>query len=195
MRLRFIVLGGSIGSLLIAQACGGDVGTVDGGPDGATNDATVDVVLPNDSGGSDVNTTNDTGPTDGGSGTDTGTVDAGSDSGGGLGITSWMCGTAIVSDCSACIGYQQPCVYCSNADASVRSGVCVEQGTGCGNTIPPMSNLCACPRDAGACPAPYQVCLSLNVNNSVCDTCGAVVGTNGLTCENGGKCTLDAGCN
>ena len=192
--LRFILLGGSIGSLLVAQACGGDVGNVDGGPDGAPNDATLDVAQQNDS-GSDVNNTNDTGPGD--TGTDTGT-DA-SDGGttpdsGNLGITSWGCGTATVSDCSACIGHDEPCVYCDNADASAHAGVCVQPGTGCGNSAPNNSGLCACPHDAGSCPAAYQVCLAFGPQG-VCDTCGAVMQTNGLKCENGGTCNAnDGGC-
>jgi len=193
---RLVLLSLSVGSIVIAQACGGTTDTGDdSGLDSSTNDVTTNPDVSNnpDTGGSDV-TVPDSGTID------TGTGDA-SDGGttpdsGGKPITSWTCGNATVSDCSQCIGHTQTCVYCENGDASVVSGVCVQFGTGCGNTIPQNFNLCPCPKDAGACPEPYQVCLQVTQQQSVCDTCGAVQTTNGLTCENGGKCAADAGtCN
>jgi len=192
MRARLAFLALSCVSYGIVQACGGSVGTgADASTDGTvgndapiSNDASNDVTQPMDTG-----TTNDTGtPSD--------ASDAGVDTGNPP-ITSWHCGTAVVTDCSLCIGYTQGCAYCADNDASVLLGTCVEQGTGCGNGIPMGYNLCACTHDAGAatCPEPYQVCLPITVMNSVCDTCGAVTTTNGLTCENGGQCdAVDGGC-
>ncbi len=172
--------------------CGGEsTGGDGGGPDVTT----MDSPSPGPDASNDVAQQQDTGGNDTGTGSDA--SDAGTDSsdGGGSNINQWTCGTAVVTDCSLCIGHTQACVYCDNMDASVLSGICVEQGTGCGNTIPMGYNLCACPKDAGACPEPYQVCLPITMMNSVCDTCGAVTTTNGLTCENGGKCdAVDGGC-
>jgi len=194
---RFVLLSLSVGSIVIAQACGGTTDTDDGGQDSSTNDVTTnpDVFTNPDTGGPD-GTVDDTGTGD--AGTDSGTVDAneaGPDTGG-QPITTWTCGTATVSDCSKCIGHSMPCVYCQTADASVVSGVCVQDGTGCGNTTPQGFGLCSCPKDAGTCPEPYLVCLQVTQTQSVCDTCGAVQNTNGLTCQNGLKCNAtDGGCN
>lgn len=193
---RLVFLSLSVGAIVIAQACGGTTETDDGGNDSSTNDVTTNPDVNNtpDTGGQDV-VVNDS-STDGG-GTDATTNDASDGAttpdGGGKPINSWTCGNATVSDCAQCIGHTQTCVYCSNADASVVSGVCVQFGTGCGQTIPQNYNLCSCPKDAGPCPEPYQVCLPVNQQQSVCDTCGAVQFTNGLTCENGGKCAADSG--
>jgi hypothetical protein len=198
MRHRLLVVGAWVGAVLVAQACGGETGTVDGGVDGATNDGTFDVAPQNDA-GSDVNSGSDTGSSDTGT-TDSSTTDAsdgGTTDSGGTNIGSWTCGTATVSDCSACIGHTMPCVYCANADASVLAGVCVITAGGCGTSMPNGYNLCRCNADAGACPEPFQVCLNPGgpPTNDVCDTCGAVPLTNGLTCENGGKCNAaDGGC-
>jgi hypothetical protein len=196
MRVRLVIGGLSIGSVLVAQACGGTTDTGDGGFDGSPNDATIDVpIQQNDTGTSDVTVNPDTGPgNDAGPGND-GAVDAGPDTS--TNISIWVCGTVTVADCSLCTGHTMPCAYCANADASTLAGACVEQGGGCGGTIPMGYNLCRCSNgDAGPCPEAFQVCLNAGgpPTNDVCDTCGAVTTTNGLTCENGGKCTLDAGC-
>jgi len=199
MRRRLVVLSLCVVPVIIAQACGGTTDNGDdGGLDSSTNDVTTNPDVGNnpDTGGPDGFV--DDGSTDGGTTTDASSdaTDASTtpDSGGKL-ITSWTCGNATVSDCAQCIGHSQPCVYCSNADASVVSGVCVQFGTGCGNTTPQNFNLCSCPKDAGTCPEPYLVCLQVTQQQSVCDTCGAVQTTNGLTCENGGKCNAtDGGC-
>jgi hypothetical protein len=175
--------------------CGGDNGVnLDGGLDVTMNDVT-----PGSDASNDV-MQNDTGnPNDTGTGTDTGGSDA-SDGGtamdsGGSNIGSWTCGNATVTDCSQCIGHTQPCVYCANMDASALAGICVQQGTGCGNGTPTGYNLCKCNTDAGVCPEAYQVCLFAGTAYSVCDTCGAVNQTNNLTCKSGGKCdAFDGGC-
>jgi hypothetical protein len=189
-RLAFLVL--SCVSYGLVQACGGEATTgIDASTDGSVgNDAPING---NDA-SNDVAQQMDTSPMD-----DTGTTSDASDGGApdtaGMGINSWTCGNTTVSDCSLCIGHTQTCVYCADNDASALSGVCVQFGTGCGNTIPMGSNLCACDKDAGGCPEPYQVCLQITQTAGVCDTCGAVTTTNGLTCENGGKCdAVDGGC-
>ena len=193
---RFVLLSLSVGSLIIAQACGGTTDDGDGGLDSSTNpDVTTapDVNNNPDTGGGPDATVDDSSTGD--TGTTTDASDAGTTPDSGKQITSWTCGNTTVSDCSQCIGHTQTCVYCENGDASVVSGVCVQFGTGCGATIPQNFNLCACPKDAGACPEAYQVCLQVTQQQSVCDTCGAVQTTNGLTCENGGKCNAtDGGC-
>jgi hypothetical protein len=194
---RFVLLSLSVGSLVIAQACGGTEDTGDGGDlDSSTNDVTTNPDVNNnpDTGGGPDATVNDTGTGDAGTGDAASDVDASTTPDGSKPITSWTCGNTTVSDCAQCTGHTQTCVYCQNGDASVLSGVCVQFGTGCGNTIPQNFNLCGCPKDAGACPEAYQVCLPIQ-NQGVCDTCGAVQTTNGLTCENGGKCNAtDGGC-
>ncbi len=193
---RIALLSLWVGSIVIAQACGGTTDTDDGGLDSSTNDVAAqdNFVPPQDSAPpDDVVTIPDSGPGDTGV-----PIDAGPDTGGKT-ITSWTCGNATVTDCAQCIGHTQTCVYCADNDASVVNGTCVQTGTGCGNTIPQGFNLCTCPKGDGgvsACPEPYQVCLPVTQQQSVCDTCGAVVTTNGLTCENGGKCAADSGnCN
>ncbi|HEX4514211.1 MAG TPA: hypothetical protein VH054_11765 [Polyangiaceae bacterium] len=193
---RLVLLSLWAGSLVIAQACGGTTDTDDGGLDSSTNDVvtTQDNFVPPQDGSSpdDVVTIPDAGPDD------VVTVpDSGPDTGG-KPITSWTCGNATVSDCAQCIGHTQTCVYCADNDASVVSGTCVQTGTGCGNTTPQGFNLCACPHTDGGvstCPEPYQVCLYLGPQNQpgVCDTCGAVNTTQGLTCNGGGKCAADSG--
>lgn len=199
---RFALLSVWVGSVVVAQACGGTTDTDDGGLDGSTDDVTTtqdNFVPPADTGPDDVVVPDDTGTGDGG--TDAIAIDAGPDSGG-KPITSWTCGNTTVSDCSQCIGHTQTCVYCANADASVVSGTCVQFGTGCGNTVPNGFDLCTCPRTdggVGVCPEPYLVCLPVSQNPQnpgVCDTCGAVTTTNGLACQGGGKCSADSGaCN
>ena len=198
---RLILLSLWVGSLVVAQACGGSTDTDDGGLDSSSDDATTtpDTSTPPPDGSVEDVVTPDSG-TD-----DTGTADASDGSTspdtGGKPITSWTCGNATVSDCAQCIGHTQTCVYCEDNDASVVAGQCVQEGTGCGNGIPQGYNLCTCPHTDGgvsACPEPYQVCLYLGPQNQpgVCDTCGAVPTTNGLTCESGGKCAADSGtCN
>ena len=196
---RWALLSLWVGSIVVAQACGGTTDTGDGGDDAAANDVTTfdNFVPPQDTGTGDVFTTPDTGVSDGGT---EAALDAAPDSGG-KPISSWTCGNATVSDCAQCIGHTETCVYCANNDASVVSGTCVQSGTGCGNGIPQGFNLCACPKGDGgasACPEPYQVCLTFGQQQQqgVCDTCGAVNTTNGLTCQNGGKCSADSGtCN
>ncbi len=196
---RVVLLSLWAGSLVVAQACGGttDTGDDGGGVDSSANDVTTqpdNFTPPPDAGLEDVVTTPDTGTGD--AGTDASTTP---DSGG-KPITSWTCGNATVSDCSQCVGHTQTCVYCDNNDASVVSGTCVQFGTGCGNTIPQGFNLCPCPKTDGgvsACPEPDQVCLVFGQQQQqgVCDTCGAVQQTNGLTCQSGGKCdAVDGGC-
>jgi len=184
-RLAFLVL--SCVSYGAVQACGGEATT--GGD--ASTDGSVgnDAPISGNDAGNDVAQQMDTGTSD------TGTPSDASDAGdtGTNPISIWTCGNVTVADCSLCIGHTQGCAYCADNDASVLVGTCVQQGTGCGNGIPMGYNLCACPKDAGACPEPYQVCLPLTMANSVCDTCGAVPMTNGLTCENGGKCDADDG--
>lgn len=194
---RLVLLSLWAGSLVIAQACGGTTDTDDGGLDSSTNDVVTtqdNFVPPQDSAPPDDVAIPDSGPDD------VVTVpDSGPDTGG-KPITSWTCGNATVSDCTQCIGHTQTCVYCADNDASVVNGTCVQTGTGCGNTTPQGFNLCACPHTDGgvsACPEPYQVCLYLGPQNQpgVCDTCGAVNTTNGLTCQGGGKCdAVDSGC-
>lgn len=192
---RLVLLSICVGSFAIAQACGGTTDDSDGGFDSSSgNDVTTqpDVNTTPDTGGPDVtvdDSSTDGGTTDASDASDTGTTP----DTGGQKINSWVCGNTTVTDCALCTGHTQTCVYCSNADASVLSGVCVQFGTGCGNTTPPNYNLCTCPKDASTCPEPYLVCLPVTNNYSVCDTCGAVNTTNGLTCENGGKCAADSG--
>ncbi len=182
-----------MGAGMAAQACGGTDAIIDGGTDGAIDDVTtIDVVTAQDS-GADVVNNDDTGTTDsGGDATDGGTtIDSGL-------IKTWGCGSTTVTDCSLCIGHSMPCVYCANADASTLAGACVQEGTGCGGSTPNGYDLCACSKDAGAsvCAESFEVCLPAGGPYYVCDTCGAVNTTNGLTCENGGKCNAtDGGCN
>jgi hypothetical protein len=195
MRRRLVFLSLCVGSLVIAQACGGTTDSDDGGIDSSANDVTTNPDVNNnpDTGGPDV-IDNDVTPGDGGTDASSGDAsDGATTQDGGKPITSWTCGNTTVSDCAQCTGHTQTCVYCSNADASVVSGVCVQFGTGCGNTTPQGYNLCSCPKDASTCPEPYLVCLQVTQQQSVCDTCGAVNTTNGLTCENGGKCVADSG--
>lgn len=200
---RLFVLGCSLGSLVVAQACGGDDSSnVDGSADGAPSDGTVADVNSNPDTGSD--TGSDTG-TDTGTGGDTGSdTGTGMDAGGGK-ITQWMCGNATVSDCTQCIGHTQPCVLCNTMDASDLQGSCVQSGTTCGvGGFMAQFQQCPCPtKDASACPEPFQVCYTTGgmFGGSVCLTCGEPAGgfmmnaTNGLTCENGGKCdAVDGGC-
>lgn len=199
MRRRFFVIGLSVGSVMVAQGCGGSTADDDGGnQDGSMNDGTLDVTPQNDA-GSDVTVGDDTGTPDTGP-PDSSMVDAsdGAPDTGSTGINTWACGNATVSNCTACIGHTMPCVYCGNMDASALSGVCVITGGGCGASAPMGYNLCRCSGgDAGICPEGFQVCLNPGgpPTNDVCDTCGAVTTTNGLTCENGGKCdAVDGGC-
>ncbi len=200
MRLRrWMLLSLSVGATVVAYACGGTTDTTDdGGVDSSTNDATTnpDNFNPSpDTGVQDVVTIPETGTGDAGTSDGSTTPD-----GGGKPITSWTCGNTTVSDCSQCTGHTETCVYCNNQDASVLSGTCVQFGTGCGNGIPQGFNLCPCPKTDGgvsACPEPDQVCLVFGQQNQpgVCDTCGAVQQTNGLTCQSGGKCdAVDGGC-
>ncbi len=189
---RWVLLSLSVGSIVVAQACGGSTATDDGGVDSSTNDVTTtqdNFVPPQDTGVED----NFVPPQDAGTG-DASDASTAPDTGGNP-ITSWTCGSTTVSDCAQCVGHTQTCVYCETNDASVLSGACVQLGTGCGGSIPQGFNLCPCPKDAGACPEPYLVCLQVTQQQSVCDTCGAVQTTNGLTCQNGGKCdAVDGGC-
>jgi hypothetical protein len=193
---RLVLLSLWVGSIAVAQACGGTTETDDGGVDSSTNDVIMtpdNSQPPPDSGDQDVVTNPDTGTGDAGTG-DASDATTTPDTGG-KPITSWTCGNTTVTDCAQCIGHTQTCVYCQNNDASVLSGACVQFGTGCGNTIPNGFNLCSCPKDASTCPEPYLVCLQVTQQQSVCDTCGAVQNTNGLTCQNGGKCdAVDGGC-
>ena len=178
--------------IAIVVACGGTTDTDDGGLDASTNDVNTtpdNFTPPPDSGVQDVVTPPDGGPDDASDASDAPTTP----DTGGKPITSWTCGSTTVSDCSQCVGHTQTCVYCSDTDASAVSGVCVQFGTGCGNTAPNGYNLCTCPHDAGSCPEPYLVCLPLSQTQGVCDTCGAVNTTNGLTCQSGGKCAAEKG--
>ena len=191
MRLRWLALTASCLGYAVVQ-CGGDSGTGDGGPDATTDAPTVDTSPPQDSNTNEVVTnetgTNDSGTTDGGS--DTGTSDA-SDGGGGKTITSWSCGNTTVSNCTACVGFTQPCAYCNMADASDLVGACIQTGTNCFTTIPNGYQDCPCNMDASTCPESYQVCT----NAGRCHTCSDNNTNNGLTCENGGKCDYaDGGC-
>ncbi len=190
MRVQLAFLALSCVSFGLAQACGGDTGvnidassdaTVGDSPNNGNDVNTSDVAQQNDTGTADTGTSD---ASDGGTQTDSGKT----------GITSWGCGNTTVTDCSLCIGHTQPCVFCETADASVLAGNCVQQGTGCFNGAPTGYQVCGCPSgDAGQCPWPDQVCVSFN--GHFCLTCGEFNQTNGLTCENGGKCdAVDGGC-
>ena len=191
MRLRSAFLALACVSWAFAQACGGDSGVdLDGSTDGTVFEAAPpidsgnDVVIIDDTGTGDTGTP-DTGTSDGS------TADA-SDGGTQIdsGIGTWKCGATTVSDCAQCIGYTQPCVYCSNADASVLSGVCTLINTNCFNSLPNGYQDCAC-TDASTCPESYQVCSG----QGRCHTCSDSQNNATLKCENGGTCSYpDGGC-
>lgn len=165
----------------LVQACGGDPGTdLDGGAD-----ATVDVFQESDT-GTDVVTDPDTGADVADAGSDVTDASTGRDTG----ITHWTCGTAKVTDCAQCIGFTQPCVYCDIQDASTITGVCVQSGTNCVTAVPTIQHVdCAC-SDASTCPEAFQICTS----TGRCHTCTDSTANDGLTCEDGTKCAVDAGC-
>jgi hypothetical protein len=187
IRMAFLVL--SYVPYAIIQGCGGDSGVnIDASTDGTVSDSPN---MGNDA-SNDVAQQNDTGM-----GNDTGTGSDASDASmesGSTGILSWGCGNATVSSCALCIGHTQPCVYCETKDASVLAGNCVQEGTSCFMGAPMGYGNCPCPgNDAGGCPEPYQVCFAFM--GGQCGTCGEIPETNGLTCENGGKCdSVDGGC-
>ena len=177
----------SLGALAVLQACGGDDTIIDLTPDAAPDTSLADTSPPIDSGDPDTTPPPqdsgvvDSGPTDGGI----------QDSGGG-GVLL-RCGDAAVSSCSQCNGAPQPCVYCGTNDASALSGRCTALHQNCLNTIPQGFEDCRCTGDASACPESYQVCTA---GITRCHTCSDNNTNNGLTCENGGKCTYaDGGCN
>lgn len=186
MRWRFAWLG------LLVWACGGQTDTGDGGlGDGGGVDSTTDVGSPNDGGGGDVSndvSAGDSGPMDA-------SVDASDGSvtmeAGNIGI--WSCGTAMVTDCSMCTGFTQPCAYCNMADASDLRGACVQTGTNCAFSLPMGFQDCLC-MTAATCPESYQVCQNFG-GGGRCHTCSDTNTNNGLTCQNGGKCDFaDGGC-
>src|SRR5678815_3592434 len=166
MRVRLVFTGLVCVSWAFAQACGGDPGTdTDGGSDGTLIDNFVPETSPND-----VVTNPDTGPDDtgtGDTGSDVTTTDA-SDGGTTIdtGIAQWTCGSVKVTDCAQCTGFTQPCAYCGTQDASVLTGVCVQTGQNCFNTIPNGFQDCPC-ADAATCPEAFQVCTT----NGRCHTC------------------------
>jgi hypothetical protein len=187
-RLAFLALVGV--STIGAVRCGGDNGVnLDASTDGTSgNDSPSVGDASNDVGmGNDTSTGNDTGTSDA---SDGGAMDTGS-----TGITNWGYGTATVSDCSQCVGHTQPCVYCGTADASSLAGNCVQQGTGCYGGAPTGYGICTCAGgNVALCPEAYQVCLAFGQGH-YCLTCGEFNQTNGLTCENSGKCdAMDGGC-
>ncbi len=191
MRLRTAFLGLTSACWVFAQACGGDSGTdLDGGSDGTVND----VVSQPDTSGNDVVQPQDTGTDDTSTGNDGSTTTDASDAGtqADTGITSWKCGSVTVSDCAQCTGFTQTCVYCLafQADAAPLSGVCVQEGTNCLNSIPQGYQDCPCNNDASACPEGFQVCTQ----QGRCHTCTDNLQNNGLKCEDGKTCVADAGC-
>jgi hypothetical protein len=189
MRVRLVFTGLVCVSWAFAQACGGDSSTDDGGADGTTNDViqqpdnfVADVVTNPDTGGDDSSTSD--GGTDGSTTSDASdgatTIDTG--------IAQWSCGSVKVSDCSQCTGFTQPCAYCNFQDASVLSGVCVQTGDNCANSIPQGYQDCVC-ADASTCPEAFQVCTQ----QGRCHTCSDMQTNNGLKCENALTCQYDAG--
>ena len=174
MHYRFVALSLAVVSWSLAQACGGDdSNSGDASPDGTT---------------SDTGTGNDSG-----TGNDTGT---GNDSGGG-GL-QYRCGfgpdAGTVTDCAQCQGFPIECALCAVNDASVVEGRCGSLQGGC--TVGGNTGFASCPcanGEAGTCPESYQVCRANGNNGFGCHTCGEPQ-TNGLTCENGGTCAIDAGC-
>jgi hypothetical protein len=192
MRFRSVILAVACASYAGVAACGGSTDTgIDGGPDGSgpLDSTTNDVVQQQNDAGNDVVTVNDTGTGNDASDGGTTIVDSG-------GIGSWQCGTAVVTDCSQCIGFTQPCVYCNVTDASDHIGTCVQTHTNCANGVTTQYQDCPCNAgDASACPESDQVCIQFTVNNGRCHTCSDQATNNGLTCENGGKCDYaDGGC-
>jgi hypothetical protein len=190
MRIRLMFTSLVCVSWAFAQACGGDSGTDDGGSDGTTGN---DVITQPDIVTQDVVTNPDTGPDDTGV-PDTGPGDTGpgdANDGGttvDTGIAQWTCGSVKVADCSLCTGFTQPCAYCNTQDASVLSGVCVQTGQNCFNTIPNGYQDCPC-ADASTCPEGFQVCT----NAGRCHTCTDSTQNNGLKCEDNLTCQIDAG--
>ena len=163
---------------IAVQGCGGDASSTDAGPDGT---------MTTDSGGG----MDGTGPPD--SNTDDGSVDAGSDSPSGTdsGGVAYLCPDAgTVISCSQCANRPRPCVNCA-VDGGALVAYCVTLGTSCfpGNNSP--LRRCPC-GDAGNCPAPYQVCH--DVGGFACRTCGET-NTLGDSCNGGGMCRADGGCN
>ena len=187
MRVRLIFTGLVCGTWAFAQACGGDTGTgIDGGDDGTV----ADVFQQPDTSGADV-ATPDTGPDDSSTGNDVTVTDA-SDGGTTIdtGIAQWNCGSVKVSDCSQCTGFTQPCAYCNFQDASVITGSCVQEGTNCANVIPQGFQDCPCiAGDASTCIEAFQVCTQ----QGRCHTCTDSTFNNGLKCEDGLTCQIDAG--
>ena len=189
MRVRLFFTSLVCVSWVFAQACGGDSSTDDGGTDGTVND----VVTNPDTSGNDVVTNPDTGPDDSGTtdtGTDGTTTSDASDGGTTIdtGIAQWTCGSVKVTDCSQCTGFTQTCAYCNLQDASVLSGVCVQTGANCANSIPQGYQDCTC-ADAATCPEAFQVCTQ----QGRCHTCTDNTFNNGLKCEDGLTCAADAG--
>ncbi len=184
MRFRASFLVVSFVSYAVAQGCGGSTDS-QGPPDSSVDSSS------NDTGNGNDTSTNDTGTNDTGTGNDAGSdaSDAGTDTGTTIG--TWTCGNATVTDCSQCIGFTQPCVYCAVTDASVQSGACVQEHTNCFNGGIP-NGFADCPCTAATqCPDDFQVCTQAGR----CHTCEDNNGNNGLTCKNGGKCdAVDGGC-
>ena len=188
MRLRLLVVMGSLVSFGVFQACGGD-DTLDGGADGSPPDATVDnFVPPPDSGNDATPPPDDSGTVDASDGSASDASDGGSAQDGGTTIATWQCGATTVSDCAQCTGFTQPCAYCNMQDASVVSGVCTLIHSNCLNSIPQGYQDCTC-QDASTCPESYQVCTL----QGRCHTCSDSTQNNTLKCENGGTCTPEAG--
>jgi hypothetical protein len=190
MRTRPVVLALSLCAFAAAQACGGDDTAIlpDASMDASIDTSTDDTGLPDTGPAPD---SGDDAATDGGA-TDGGATDGSKTDGGGGGILL-RCGDASVSDCAQCNGATQPCVYCATNDASALQGLCTQLHQGCQNSIPNGFEDCRCGNgDASACPEKYQVCTGA----ARCHTCSDNNANNGLTCENGGKCTYaDGGCN
>jgi len=160
------------------QGCGSDTQAKgDGGPDGMSVDSTVMDVVDQP----DTTMTPD-------ASSDAASDSPGNDSGGLL----YACPDAgTVTDCSQCAGRPRRCVNCT-IDGGALVATCVSSQTSCfpGNNSP--YERCPC-GDAGNCPATFHVCHDVG-SGLACRTCGES-NTLGDTCNGGGMCRSDGGCN
>lgn len=127
---------------------------------------------------------------DGDASTDSGN-DAAPEAGGDGGGLMFQCGAGSVSDCSACAGMTEPCVFCSTTSTNVFAGVCQQPGMSCFGAGPTGFTLCMCAGgNPSSCPRPYQVC-----RNGTCRTCEESINDVNFACMGGGKCNpADGGC-